>query len=91
MVNGVGAVQLFDLWVGALLLFDYCCYVFFYLVVVFVGVVDLGVFCIYFGVDIGELFGVMVEVGVDVVGVDWWVTLDVVVCCFDVVWLGVGV
>ena len=74
---GVGAVQLFDSWVGALSRGR--------LPRVRAAALgrgarrgrrDLGVPRIHFGVGTGELLGAMGEAGADVVGVDWRVPLD---------------
>jgi uroporphyrinogen decarboxylase len=43
---------------------------------VFDGVADLGVPGIHFGVNTGELLGLMADAGADMVGVDWRVPLD---------------
>ena len=43
---------------------------------VFAALADLGVPRIHFGVDTGELLGLMAEAGADVVGVDWRTPLD---------------
>jgi uroporphyrinogen decarboxylase len=43
---------------------------------VFDGLADLAVPTIHFGVDTGELLGLMTEAGPDVVGVDWRTPLD---------------
>ncbi|MEO6713982.1 MAG: uroporphyrinogen decarboxylase, partial [Mycobacteriales bacterium] len=73
---GASAVQLFDSWVGALSPADYRSYVMPASRKIFAGLADLGVPRIHFGVGTGELLPLMSEVGADVVGVDWRVSLD---------------
>jgi uroporphyrinogen decarboxylase len=76
---GVGAVQLFDSWVGTLSEADYRRYVLPHSAAV------LGVLAsrfpalprIHFGVGTGVLLGAMAEAGADVVGVDWRIPLGV--------------
>ena len=68
---GARAVQLFDSWAGALSPTQYERYVLPASRKVFEGVADLGVPRIHFGVNTGELLGLMREAGADVVGVDW--------------------
>jgi uroporphyrinogen decarboxylase len=68
---GARAVQLFDSWAGALSPAQYERYVLPASRKVFEGVADLGVPRIHFGVNTGELLGLMREAGADVVGVDW--------------------
>jgi uroporphyrinogen decarboxylase len=74
---GAQAVQLFDSWVGALALADYERYVLPHSRRVLEGLADLDVVRIHFGVDTGELLGLMTRAGPDVVGVDWRTPLDV--------------
>jgi uroporphyrinogen decarboxylase len=71
---GVSAVQLFDSWAGALSAADYERYVLPHSRHVLSAV--SGVPRIHFGVDTGELLGLMAAAGADVVGVDWRVPLD---------------
>lgn len=71
---GASAVQLFDSWAGSLSAADYERYVLPHSRRVFAAV-D-GVPRIHFGVDTGELLGLMATAGADVVGVDWRVPLD---------------
>jgi uroporphyrinogen decarboxylase len=71
---GVSAVQLFDSWAGSLSAVDYRRYVLPHSRRVLEAVE--GVPRIHFGVDTGELLGLMAEAGADVVGVDWRVSLD---------------
>ena len=72
---GARAVQLFDSWAGALSPAQYERYVLPASRKVFAGVADLGVPRIHFGVNTGELLGLMRTAGADVVGVDWRVPL----------------
>jgi uroporphyrinogen decarboxylase len=74
---GVGAVQLFDSWAGALNPADYKRYVMPASARIFAGLEGLGVPRIHFGVGTGELLALMGQAGADVVGVDWRVPLDV--------------
>jgi uroporphyrinogen decarboxylase len=71
---GVSAVQLFDSWAGALSPDDYARYVLPHSRKVLSGIG--GVPRIHFGVNTGELLGLMASAGADVVGVDWRVPLD---------------
>jgi uroporphyrinogen decarboxylase len=75
--HGAAAVQLFDSWVGALHPAEYERHVMPASRKVLEGVRDLGVPRIHFGVNTGELLGLMAEAGADVVGVDWRTPLDV--------------
>lgn len=74
---GASAVQLFDSWVGALPAADYARYVMPHSRRIFDGLAGLGAPRIHFGVNTGELLGLMGEAGADVVGVDYRVPLDV--------------
>lgn len=76
---GVDAVQLFDSWAGALSLRDYRALVLPHSTRVFSDEIVSSVPRTHFGVGTGELLGAMGEAGVDVVGVDWRVPLDVAV------------
>jgi uroporphyrinogen decarboxylase len=71
---GASAVQLFDSWAGALSAADYERYVLPHSRRVLAAAA--GVPRIHFGVDTGELLGLMSAAGADVVGVDWRVPLD---------------
>lgn len=71
---GVSAVQLFDSWAGSLSAADYERYVLPHSRRVLAAVADVP--RIHFGVDTGELLGLMATAGADVVGVDWRVPLD---------------
>ncbi|HEX8770440.1 MAG TPA: uroporphyrinogen decarboxylase [Acidimicrobiales bacterium] len=73
---GCAAVQLFDSWAGALTPDDYKRLVLPASQRVFVGLADLGVPRIHFGVGTGELLSLLASAGADVVGVDWRVPLD---------------
>jgi uroporphyrinogen decarboxylase len=73
---GARAVQLFDSWVGALPAADYARYVMPHSRRVLEGLAGLGVPRIHFGVNTGELLGLMHEAGADVVGVDYRLPLD---------------
>jgi uroporphyrinogen decarboxylase len=72
---GVGAVQLFDSWVGALSLAEYTRFVLPHSRAVLEPLGD-AVPRIHFGVGTGELLAAMRSAGADVVGVDWRVPLD---------------
>ena len=74
---GAQAVQLFDSWAGALAPADYERYVLPHSRRVLEGLADLDVARIHFGVDTGELLGLLTRAGSDVVGVDWRTPLDV--------------
>jgi uroporphyrinogen decarboxylase len=74
---GASAVQIFESWGGALSPAAYRRYVFPALQKVLKGLEPLGVPRIVFGVTSGELLGMFVEAGADVVGVDWRVPLEV--------------
>src|SRR4051812_26835140 len=73
---GVGAVQLFDSWAGALSEADYRAYVLPHSAKVLSGLADAGVPRIHFGVGTAVLLTAMSEAGADVVGVDWRTPLD---------------
>jgi uroporphyrinogen decarboxylase len=73
---GVSAVQLFDSWAGALSPEDYRRSVLPHSKRIFDALAGTGVPGIHFGVNTGELLGLMGEAGADVVGVDWRVPLD---------------
>jgi uroporphyrinogen decarboxylase len=73
---GVGAVQLFDSWAGALSEADYREFVLPHSTAVLGGLADAGVPRIHFGVGTGHLLGAMAEAGAEVVGVDWRTPLD---------------
>ncbi|CAN5154265.1 uroporphyrinogen decarboxylase [soil metagenome] len=68
---GVAAVQLFDSWAGALHPRDYARSVLPASRKVFDALAATGVPRIHFGVNTGELLGLMGDAGADVVGVDW--------------------
>jgi uroporphyrinogen decarboxylase len=72
---GVGAVQLFDSWAGALSLADYTAFVLPHSRAVLEPLAG-SVPRIHFGVGTGELLAAMRSAGADVVGVDWRTALD---------------
>ena len=73
---GARAVQVFDSWAGALHPAQYERFVLPASTKVFEGVADLDVPRIHFGVNTGELLGLMADAGADVVGVDWRTSLS---------------
>jgi uroporphyrinogen decarboxylase len=73
---GASAIQLFDSWAGSLSLDDYRTCVLPYSKRIFDALAPSGLPRIHFGVNTGELLGVLGEAGADVVGVDWRVPLD---------------
>ncbi len=73
---GARAVQLFDSWAGALNPQDYARFVLPHSRKVFDAVARPGLPLIHFGVDTGELLGLMASAGATVMGVDWRVPLD---------------
>ncbi|WP_323132654.1 uroporphyrinogen decarboxylase, partial [Kineococcus indalonis] len=79
VLAGASAVQLFDSWVGSLPLADYERHVAAHSADALRAVADLGVPRTHFGTGTGELLGAMAAVdgGVDVLGVDFRVPLDV--------------
>ncbi len=77
VASGAQAFQLFDSWAGALAPADYERYVLPHSRQVFDGLADLDVPGIHFGVQTGELLGLLAAAGADVVGVDWRTPLDV--------------
>jgi uroporphyrinogen decarboxylase len=72
---GAAAIQLFDSWIGTLSPSDYRAHVLPATRRIFAGLEASGVPRIHFGVGTGELLGLMVEAGADVLGVDWRVPL----------------
>jgi len=76
VASGAQAVQLFDSWAGALAPADYERFVLPHTRRVFEGLAGLDVPTIHFGVDTGELLGLMAAAGPSVVGVDWRTPLD---------------
>jgi uroporphyrinogen decarboxylase len=74
---GARAFQLFDSWAGALTPAQYERHVLPHSRRVFDRCADLGVPGIHFGVNTGELLGLMGAAGADVVGVDWRTPLSV--------------
>jgi len=73
---GAAAVQLFDSWAGSVSPEDYRESVLPHSRRIFAALADSGVPRLHFGVNTGELLGMMGEAGADVVGVDWRVPLD---------------
>ena len=73
---GASAIQLFDSWAGSLSLDDYRANVLPFSKRIFNALAPTGVPRIHFGVNTGELLGIMGAAGADVVGVDWRVPLD---------------
>jgi uroporphyrinogen decarboxylase len=73
---GASAFQLFDSWAGALSPRDYERFVLPHSAKVFEALASYGVPRLHFGVNTGELLGLMSAAGADVVGVDWRVPLD---------------
>ena len=73
---GASAGQLFDSWAGSLGLADYTEHVAPASSRALDHVRDLGVPLIHFGTGTSELLGAMLEVGVDVIGVDYRLPLD---------------
>lgn len=73
---GASAIQLFDSWVGALSAKSYQRSVMAHSAAVMAAVADTGVPRIHFGVGTGELLGLMHQVGADVVGVDFRLSLQ---------------
>jgi uroporphyrinogen decarboxylase len=73
---GVGAIQVFDSWAGALSPADYERFVLPAAQRVFDGIADLDVPRIHFGVGTGELLALMAAAGPEVIGVDWRVPLQ---------------
>jgi uroporphyrinogen decarboxylase len=73
---GASAIQLFDSWAGGLSARDYEKFVQPHSAKVFDALASYGVPRLHFGVNTGELLGLMSAAGADVVGVDWRVPLD---------------
>lgn len=73
---GASAGQLFDSWAGSLGLADYTRHVAPASVRALDHVRDLGAPLVHFGTGTSELLGAMLDVGVDVVGVDYRLPLD---------------
>lgn len=74
---GAQAIQIFDSWIGSVSPRDYRRYVFPTMQRIFEGLKDSGAPTIYFGVNTGELLSIWKELPVNVIGVDWRVSLDV--------------
>lgn len=74
--SGAKAVQLFDSWVGALAPHDFKTYVLPHVVSIFDALADLPIPKIYFpGVSSGELLPYLTELQVEVIGLDWRVSM----------------
>jgi uroporphyrinogen decarboxylase len=73
---GASAIQLFDPWADGLSPRDYERFVLPHSAKVFAARASYGVPRVHFGVNTGELLGLMSAAGADVVGVDWLVPLD---------------
>jgi len=73
---GASAVQLFDSWAGSLSPADYEHFVLPASTKVLEGIKSTGVPRIHFGVQTGELLGLIASAGAEVVGVDWRTPLD---------------
>ena len=74
---GAKAVQLFDSWVGSLSAHDYRQYVLPHVNKIFADLADLPIPKIYFpGVCSGELLPLLTDLQVDVIGLDWRVSLS---------------
>ncbi len=76
ITHGAKAVQLFDSWAGSLTRDEYRRFALPATQRVLDGVADLGAPTILFGVNTGELLGLMASAGSTVVGLDWHVDLD---------------
>jgi uroporphyrinogen decarboxylase len=74
---GCQAIQLFDSWAGHLGPVEYREFVLPAVRTILDGLKSTGVPRIVFGVNTGELLGLLAESGADVVGVDWRTPLDV--------------
>jgi uroporphyrinogen decarboxylase len=77
VLAGASAGQLFDSWVGSLSKSDYVERVAPHSAAAIRHIADLGVPTVHFGVGSGEVLAPMHAIGVDVVGVDWRIPLDV--------------
>lgn len=73
---GAQAVQLFDSWIGALSVDDYCQYVQPYVRTILESVGTAGVPVIHFGTNTTALLEAQRDAGGTVIGVDWRVPLD---------------
>jgi uroporphyrinogen decarboxylase len=76
LASGAQAFQLFDSWAGALAPTDYERYVLPHSKRIFDELADLDAPGIHFGVQTGELLGLLARAGADMVGVDWRTPLD---------------
>lgn len=73
---GAQAIQVFDSWVGALNREDYRTYIFPVMNRIFSCLKDLGVPTIYFGVGASHLLQEWNRLPVDVLGLDWRITIE---------------
>jgi uroporphyrinogen decarboxylase len=73
---GASMVQLFDSWAGALRPEHYEEFVFPHAHRILTEVGELGVPRTHFGINTGELLGLMTDAGADVIGVDWRTSLS---------------
>lgn len=74
--SGAHAVQLFDSWVGALNAEDYSKYLYPTMHHIFSALQETGVPTIYFGVGASHLLPLWNQLPVDVLGLDWRITID---------------
>jgi uroporphyrinogen decarboxylase len=77
ILAGASAGQLFDSWVGSLSVADYVTRVAPHSAAALAQIADLDVPTVHFGVGSGEVLKPMHDIGVDVMGVDWHIPLDV--------------
>lgn len=75
ILAGASAAQLFDSWVGSLSAADYVAHVASHSATVLASISDLDVPRVHFGVGSGEVLREMHDIGADVVGVDWRISL----------------
>lgn len=73
---GVHAVQVFDSWIGALNEEDYVMYIYPVMNRIFTELRKTGVPLIYFGVGTGHLLKIWNRLPVDVIGLDWRVSIS---------------
>src|SRR5207247_2408337 len=73
---GADAIQVFDSWVGCLSVEDYRRYVLAHVTQLVKRLQKTGVPIIYFGTDSATLLPSMKEIGAEVIGLDWRITLD---------------
>lgn len=73
---GVHALQIFDSWIGALSVDDYCRYVQPHVRAVFLALLDIELPIIHFGTGTAALLEAMRDAGGSTIGIDWRVPLD---------------